>query len=1103
VITFEGLRATALLLLASLSGCTDSKPAPRELTLTPNVGRDDRETPITITGRFIAAILEIDRRDVKNVRPLRVSLGGQPIDAVISGNNRLTATVPVGLAAGPHPLTVVDPLEQTATIEDAFCVLGPAAQVASIAIDAPSRATAGVPFPVAMTAFDHEGLQLDRFDGAVRLSGALDTVVGPFAGGAWTGTLAATVSGTIAIDATVDLSADPARECATAGRGTSPIEVTPAPVTASLVFTTPPRTFTAGKCSQRLELERRDSSGAPFRLELSETVALTGPAGAEFHSDLDCTTPISSIDFAPGGARTRFFMASSVAGPAEVRAATALGVETSQLETVLAAPPVALAFETPPQVLLAGDCSSAVVVGLRDVYGNPTPATADLLIDASEDSDDGDTFSDPVCGTPERTFAIGANGTTTTLYFSAPTPQTMTITVSSSTLTPASQTETISNTAPPALAFASPPFTGDAGGCYGPMTIEARDSSGTPIPVQNDTPVQLTATPSTLFEFHAQGCGGPSFVAVDIPAGATSADVWFVGELAGPVDVFASSAGYQSAMQTQTITAAAPARFVITSAPQVLQLGDCSTDIVAELRDRYGNASVAGSSPLVADLNAFPSANATLMVANCVAASQTLTFPPGESVRPFYFQAERSGSVDLTISAAGMISDTQTETILSSPATSIRFATPPQTISSGDCSPAVIVQTVDGTGTPTPVAMNTTVGLITDAGDDFDVYGDPNCSGAPITGVVIPMGFSTAIFYFSGVTPGNEQISATTVSLGVATQIETVAGIVCGNGTIDPGEECDDLNTNNGDGCSFLCIVEAGYGCARQPSMCFDADTTYFVDDDICPAIGTGSAASPYCQIAFAVNGGRPNVIVRPGLYTGALTITQTVDIFADDGAFLNTVGTAITVDSGVTRIFGLTVSSQMGAGAQVDNSASLTLEQFTVNSAPASSGVRASSSSMLLMNRCFITGSFDGIYLETNGSYDIRNTITVLNTDDGIDCNVEPGGPARLINVTSADNGDAGLDCTADATIDNSIIWGNGGQDLEGGCTPSYCDYQGGPGSPTSISEDPQFDIDYHLLVGSPCIDRASSVGAPVEDFDGQGRPFGAGVDMGADEFQ
>ena len=41
----------------------------------------------------------------------------------------------------------------------------------------------------------------------------------------------------------------------------------------------------------------------------------------------------------------------------------------------------------------------------------------------------------------------------------------------------------------------------------------------------------------------------------------------------------------------------------------------------------------------------------------------------------------------------------------------------------------------------------------------------------------------------------------------------------CGNGII-VSEECDDGNTNNGDGCSSSCQIESGWTCVGEPSIC-------------------------------------------------------------------------------------------------------------------------------------------------------------------------------------------------------------------------------------------------------------------------------------------
>ena len=42
----------------------------------------------------------------------------------------------------------------------------------------------------------------------------------------------------------------------------------------------------------------------------------------------------------------------------------------------------------------------------------------------------------------------------------------------------------------------------------------------------------------------------------------------------------------------------------------------------------------------------------------------------------------------------------------------------------------------------------------------------------------------------------------------------------CGNGDLDAGEECDDHNTANGDGCSATCQVEPCWACGGAPSAC-------------------------------------------------------------------------------------------------------------------------------------------------------------------------------------------------------------------------------------------------------------------------------------------
>jgi len=49
----------------------------------------------------------------------------------------------------------------------------------------------------------------------------------------------------------------------------------------------------------------------------------------------------------------------------------------------------------------------------------------------------------------------------------------------------------------------------------------------------------------------------------------------------------------------------------------------------------------------------------------------------------------------------------------------------------------------------------------------------------------------------------------------------------CGNGRLQPefGEQCDDQNTQDGDGCSRVCTIEQGWVCTEEPSRCHCGET--------------------------------------------------------------------------------------------------------------------------------------------------------------------------------------------------------------------------------------------------------------------------------------
>ncbi len=85
-----------------------------------------------------------------------------------------------------------------------------------------------------------------------------------------------------------------------------------------------------------------------------------------------------------------------------------------------------------------------------------------------------------------------------------------------------------------------------------------------------------------------------------------------------------------------------------------------------------------------------------------------------------------------------------------------------------------------------------------------------------------------------------------------------------------------------------------------------------------------------------------------------------------------------------------------------------------------------------------------------------------------------------------------------------NNIVWGGSpeGAQAAGNLALAYCLVEGWPGAVDPMFVAAELD-DYRLLPGSPAIDAGSSVADVAMDADGRARPYGAGMDIGAYEYQ
>jgi hypothetical protein len=151
-------------------------------------------------------------------------------------------------------------------------------------------------------------------------------------------------------------------------------------------------------------------------------------------------------------------------------------------------------------------------------------------------------------------------------------------------------------------------------------------------------------------------------------------------------------------------------------------------------------------------------------------------------------------------------------------------------------------------------------------------------------------------------------------------------------------------------------------------------------------------------------------------------------------------------------------------------------------------------------------------------GALNMTNVLVIRNGGSGAPA-LHLNGVANLANVTIADN-DGGILHNPPQerllTVRNNIVYGNGWAIAGEGASlvqVRYSDIEGGFYGAGNIDADPQFmapDLyDYHLRLGSPCVDSGFNDWAPNHDLDGDPRPLDgngdglATADMGADELR
>jgi len=261
-------------------------------------------------------------------------------------------------------------------------------------------------------------------------------------------------------------------------------------------------------------------------------------------------------------------------------------------------------------------------------------------------------------------------------------------------------------------------------------------------------------------------------------------------------------------------------------------------------------------------------------------------------------------------------------------------------------------------------------------------------------------------------------------------------------------------------------------------------------------------------QAGVDVATGQATVVVADGTYSGP--DNRGIDFDGKQMTVRSKNGPSSTIIDcgGVAR--GFTFNS-----GETDSSV---VEGFTIQNGFSTSGgaILCSATSPRIVD-CVITScsatNGGAVLCNSAASPTIENCILDGNSASGVGaaiyCNASS---PTLMNVTIVDNtasgSTGGVHCgNSSPTLTNCILWGNQPQQVyvSGVSSPALynCDIAGGwtgAGS-GNFDLDPRLASDQHILGDSPCRDAGTSSGAPDEDIDGESRPAGSGIDVGADE--
>lgn len=323
---------------------------------------------------------------------------------------------------------------------------------------------------------------------------------------------------------------------------------------------------------------------------------------------------------------------------------------------------------------------------------------------------------------------------------------------------------------------------------------------------------------------------------------------------------------------------------------------------------------------------------------------------------------------------------------------------------------------------------------------------------------------------------------------------------VCGDGVVALGETCD-VGPDGGGAC-VDCQTQPGFACVAEPSICVPEAQARSVSSNAFDGVTDALAElspEPGKTVVIEVTGGPYDTIGNQDgkgriVIVGNPTATFTgsgADAFKaknDTQLVLKNITVAASSNTFLVKVEGT------GATAVVEDS---------MLGPTGGSAADLKSGGTLVVRRSVLFGAaVHGIVTEGSGNaLLLENSFVVENGVDGV--RIIAGNTASVVFATIADNGGVGVSCsTSSVDVTASLVSGNLGGDTSGACVFDASMAGADAGVAGFAGGDGGVEDRFRLTQGSSCYGAVTDAGAlPVEDYDRERRPQGAGVECGADE--